>query len=320
MRWSNSSCGSSTKIKLRNALSGVPMVGTPRRAFPTEAMQKLQGIAVSPGIAIGEALVMDTEGFRIPRRFVARDAVDDELERLEKADRRGVGRDFRQSRRDCKGTGREVRRHLRRPPADAPGLPHAGRTGGHDPPPALLARIRREPHPAALCAGLPAAGKQAPGGTGVGHFRHRKAAPPPLAGPPPRGIAHLTSPVLVLAHNLTPSETANLDRAVRPRLRHRDRRAGQPHGDRGRGPGDPRRRRHRPVPGGCLRRRAGHHRRRQGTGDRPARRRDAGALPPGRGAEPHDGRPAGGPPRPARSDGRRRAHQHFTATSSFPTK
>ena len=48
-------------------------------------MQKLQGIAVSPGIAIGEALVMDNEGFRIPRRFVARDAVDDELERLEKA-------------------------------------------------------------------------------------------------------------------------------------------------------------------------------------------------------------------------------------------
>ena len=48
-------------------------------------MQKLQGIAVSPGVAIGEALVMDTEGFRIPRRFVSRDAVDDELERLDKA-------------------------------------------------------------------------------------------------------------------------------------------------------------------------------------------------------------------------------------------
>ena len=48
-------------------------------------MQKLQGIAVSPGVAIGEALVMDNEGFRIPRRFVARDAVDDELERLDKA-------------------------------------------------------------------------------------------------------------------------------------------------------------------------------------------------------------------------------------------
>src|SRR6516225_7606403 len=54
-------------------------------AEDTRGMHKLQGIAVSPGIAIGEALVMDNEGFRIPRRFVARDAVDDELERLEKA-------------------------------------------------------------------------------------------------------------------------------------------------------------------------------------------------------------------------------------------
>ncbi|MEX2138375.1 MAG: phosphoenolpyruvate-utilizing N-terminal domain-containing protein, partial [Pirellulales bacterium] len=45
-------------------------------------MQKLQGIAVSPGVAIGEAMVVDTEGFRIPRRFVSRDAVEDELERL----------------------------------------------------------------------------------------------------------------------------------------------------------------------------------------------------------------------------------------------
>jgi len=48
-------------------------------------MQKLRGIAVSPGVAIGEALVIDNEGFRIPRRFVARDAVEAELERLSKA-------------------------------------------------------------------------------------------------------------------------------------------------------------------------------------------------------------------------------------------
>ena len=48
-------------------------------------MKKLQGIAVSPGVAIGEALVMDNEGFRIPRRFVARDAVEEELERLHQA-------------------------------------------------------------------------------------------------------------------------------------------------------------------------------------------------------------------------------------------
>src|SRR3990170_4681646 len=48
-------------------------------------MERLQGIAVSPGVAIGEALVMDNEGFRIPRRFLPRDAVEDELERLDQA-------------------------------------------------------------------------------------------------------------------------------------------------------------------------------------------------------------------------------------------
>src|SRR4051812_30317291 len=46
------------------------------------AMERLQGIAVSPGVAIGEALILDNEGFRIPRRFVQRDAVDAELTRL----------------------------------------------------------------------------------------------------------------------------------------------------------------------------------------------------------------------------------------------
>ena len=45
-------------------------------------MQTLQGIAVSPGVAIGEALVIDNEGFRIPQRFVARDAVQAEIRRL----------------------------------------------------------------------------------------------------------------------------------------------------------------------------------------------------------------------------------------------
>ncbi len=48
-------------------------------------MQVLQGIAVSPGVAIGEALVLGHEGFRIPRRFVARNAVDHELQRWQQA-------------------------------------------------------------------------------------------------------------------------------------------------------------------------------------------------------------------------------------------
>ena len=48
-------------------------------------MQILQGIAVSPGAAIGEALVLGREGFRIPRRFVARNAVEHELHRWRQA-------------------------------------------------------------------------------------------------------------------------------------------------------------------------------------------------------------------------------------------
>jgi len=48
-------------------------------------MQILEGIPVSPGVAIGEVVVIDNEGFRIPTRFVTRDAVDDELLRMQHA-------------------------------------------------------------------------------------------------------------------------------------------------------------------------------------------------------------------------------------------
>jgi len=48
-------------------------------------MKKLQGIAVSPGIAIGEAMVLGNEGFKIPRRFVLRDVVETEVVRLRTA-------------------------------------------------------------------------------------------------------------------------------------------------------------------------------------------------------------------------------------------
>ena len=94
-----------------------------RTSVTAIACKKLQGIAVSPGVAIGEALVMDTEGFRIPRRFVSRDAVDDELERLDKAIRAAGSGDRRPSRDRGRRVGREVRRHLRGPLADAPGRP-----------------------------------------------------------------------------------------------------------------------------------------------------------------------------------------------------
>src|SRR5438477_11667021 len=48
-------------------------------------MKQWQGIAVAPGVAIAEALVLSSEGFRIPRHMVAHDALEDELSRWDAA-------------------------------------------------------------------------------------------------------------------------------------------------------------------------------------------------------------------------------------------
>jgi phosphotransferase system enzyme I (PtsI) len=48
-------------------------------------MEIKRGIPVSAGVAIGPALVLDTEGFRIPRRNIKRDQIKDELKRLRQA-------------------------------------------------------------------------------------------------------------------------------------------------------------------------------------------------------------------------------------------
>src|SRR5439155_1640961 len=44
-----------------------------------------RGIAVSPGVAIGPALALDTEGARIPRRVVEPGLRDTEVQRLRQA-------------------------------------------------------------------------------------------------------------------------------------------------------------------------------------------------------------------------------------------
>src|ERR1700722_9406502 len=48
-------------------------------------MEIKRGIAVSPGVAIGPALVLDTEWFRIPQRLVSAERVPEEIERLHRA-------------------------------------------------------------------------------------------------------------------------------------------------------------------------------------------------------------------------------------------
>ncbi len=48
-------------------------------------MKVYTGIAVSPGVVTGPALVLGSENFRIPRKFVSRDAVEAELQRFHTA-------------------------------------------------------------------------------------------------------------------------------------------------------------------------------------------------------------------------------------------
>ena len=48
-------------------------------------MEIKRGIPVSPGVAIGPALVLDTEGFRIPQRFIEGDRAEAEILRLHEA-------------------------------------------------------------------------------------------------------------------------------------------------------------------------------------------------------------------------------------------
>lgn len=175
-------------------------------------MQKLQGIAVSPGVAIGEALVMDHEGFRIPRRFVARDAVDDELERLDRGIAAAAGevehnRDY-VARELGKEYGAIFEAHLQmlRDPRLRGELEQMIRERHYSPEYAVSRTLRRY---AKVFQKLDSS-YLAERANDI--FDIEKRLLRNLLGRRREEISRLTSPVLVLAHNLTPSETANLDR------------------------------------------------------------------------------------------------------------
>ncbi len=174
-------------------------------------MDRLQGIAVSPGIAIGEALVLDNEGFRIPRRFLPRDVVEQELERLNGAFAAAVG---------------EVE-HNRKQVADQLGDEYAAIFSAH----LQMLRDRRlheeieemirDRHYSpeyAVSRALRRYAKvfQSLEGEYMAErandiFDIEKRILRNLLGASREELSQVTSPVLVLAHNLTPSETANLD-------------------------------------------------------------------------------------------------------------
>ncbi len=175
-------------------------------------MQKLQGIAVSPGVVVGEALVIDSEGFRIPRRFVARDAVEHELERLARA----IDASGDEIERNRQAVSRELgdkyaavfSAHLQmlRDPGLRGELDSMIRERHYSPEYAVSRALRRY---AKVFQSIESS-YLAERASDI--FDIEKRLLRNLLGRRREELAAVISPVVVLAHNLTPSETANLNR------------------------------------------------------------------------------------------------------------
>jgi phosphotransferase system enzyme I (PtsI) len=175
-------------------------------------MLRLQGIAVSPGVAIGEALVIDNEGFRIPRRFLARDAVEAELERLDRA----IAASALEIERNRDAVSQQLGKqygaifdaHLQmlRDPRLRAELDEMIRERHYSPEYSVSRALRRYTK---VFESLESS-YLAERAHDIADIEKRLLRN--LLGRKRETIASLQSPVLVLAHNLTPSETANLDR------------------------------------------------------------------------------------------------------------
>jgi phosphoenolpyruvate-protein phosphotransferase (PTS system enzyme I) len=176
-------------------------------------MEIKRGIAVSPGVAIGPALVLDTEWFRIPQRHVERDHLADEIQRL----RAALAAAAAESRQNQQAI------------TDKIGKQYGAIFGAHallieDP---TLARevegqIREQGFAAEYAVSrVMRRHAKALESLGRGHFASRsadlfdleKAVLRHLLGHRKEELQQLTEPVIVLAHDLTPSETAALDRS-----------------------------------------------------------------------------------------------------------
>lgn len=175
-------------------------------------MVELQGIPVSPGVAIGPALVLDADGYRIPRTILAAEEVADEFVRLRDAVD-AVSERLETSRLETSAVAGE----------DTGDIFAAQLQMLHDP------RLNAE-------LGRRIRGQNQSAAYAVNRVLHNYAAALRRLDNPlfaeraedvldiekqlllelgavnRQPLSDLTEPVIVLSHVLTPSETANLDR------------------------------------------------------------------------------------------------------------
>jgi phosphoenolpyruvate-protein phosphotransferase (PTS system enzyme I) len=170
------------------------------------------GIAVSPGVAIGDALIIDQERIRVPRRFVSRDAADDELLRLTRASD-AVAAEMERNRDlvtarlgDHYGAIFSAHLQLLRDPQLNQEIRQLVVGEGYSPEHAVATTFGKYVQ---VLEGLesPHLAERAHDVADIQRSLLRQ-----LVGQPHQELAHLSLPVIVLAHDLTPSETAKLDR------------------------------------------------------------------------------------------------------------
>ncbi len=179
-------------------------------------MEIKRGIAVGSGVAIGPALLLDTESYLIPQRFVAPSAAEDEVRR------------FRAALADAAGQARANQQAIN----EKLGRQYGAIFGAHallieDP---LVSReieaLIRDQHHAAEYAVSRVLRRYAKvldsiragplSGRASDIYDIEKAILASLLGQRKEQLIDLKSPVVVLAHDLSPSETAALD----PKLVH----------------------------------------------------------------------------------------------------
>lgn len=174
-------------------------------------MKVFSGIAVSPGVVTGPAMVLGSENFRIPRKFVSRDAVEAELHRFH------VALDLVCS--DIKGNEELVSSQLG---AQYGAIFSAHLQMAQDPrlireveslirdqsrsPEFAVSRVLRS-----YAEQLQKMGDRYLSERALDIFDLEKRLLRKLLGESREELQNLTEPVIILAHDLTPGETATLN-------------------------------------------------------------------------------------------------------------
>lgn len=174
-------------------------------------MELKRGIAVAPGVAIGPALVLGSEDFRIPERFVRVDAVETEIGRFRDALAASVTEITGHEQLASARLGSQyaaifaAHRQLAQDPKLTNEVEDLIRNKCYSPEFASSRVLRK------YAKTLQQLGDRYFAERANDLFDLEKRLLRHLLGERREELTQLTAPVLVLAHDLTPSETANLD-------------------------------------------------------------------------------------------------------------